>query len=399
MAGKRGIEGLGNVRGKRVFLRVDFNVPTRDGPGGAQEVADDYRLIMSLPTIKRLRDAGARVILGSHLGRPEGGKHEPEFSMKPVAARLEHLMGSPVRFVADVAGDAAKKAAMELKDGEVLLLENLRFEKGEKKGDEGFGKKLAALAELTVNDAFGVSHRGDASVTVVPKVLPAAAGDLVAREVIKLGPLRDGTATKPYGVVMGGAKLADKIPVLDALVPKVDLIVVGGGMAYTFLKAMGKEIGKSRFEPEMVDKAKQILHAAGNRLVLARDHVVADSFDAAPAGYAIVDEIPKDKMALDIGPQSVAEFCRRLGAMKTVFWNGPLGVFEKKPYHLGTECVANFLAFNKAIKTIVGGGDSAAAARELGIAEQMDWVSTGGGASLEFVQGETLPGIAALPDA
>ena len=204
MAGKRGIEGLGDVRGKRVFLRVDFNVPTRDGPGGAQEVADDYRLLMSLPTIKRLRDAGARVILGSHLGRPEGGKVEPEFSMKPVAARLEQLLGSRVQFVADVVGDAAKKAATGLKDGEVLLLENLRFEKGEKKGDEKFGKKLAELAELFVNDAFGVSHRGDASVTVVPKLLPSCAGDLVKTEVEKLKPLRDGTAPRPYVVVLGG---------------------------------------------------------------------------------------------------------------------------------------------------------------------------------------------------
>lgn len=398
---KRGIEALGQVRGKRVLVRVDFNVPLRPASGsssGEMAVGDDYRLVMSLPTIRRLRDAGARVILGSHLGRPSGGKVEPEFSMKPVAERLSQLLGAPVRFVPDVAGEAAKQAAGELKDGEVLLLENLRFEKGEKKGDEAFGKQLAGLAELFVNDAFGVSHRGDASVTVVPKVLPAAAGELVAKEVVNLGPLRDGTAPRPFGVVMGGGKLADKIPVLEALAPKVDAIFVGGGMSYTFLKAQGKEIGRSRHEPELLDEAKRIMAAAGSKLVLPIDHVVAASPDD-PTGYAVVEDLPGDRMALDIGPKTIAEFCRRLAGMKTVFWNGPLGVFEKRPFNLGTNYIASFLGFSKSIHTVVGGGDSAAAARELGIEDQMGWVSTGGGASLEFVQGETLPGVAALPDA
>lgn len=395
---KRGIDALGPVRGKRVFVRVDFNVPLREGASGAMEISDDYRLVMSLPTIKKLRDAGARVILGSHLGRPEGGKVEPEFSMKPVAERLSKLLGTPVRFVADIVGDAARKAASELKDGEVLLLENLRFEKGEKKGAEDFGKKLAALAELFVNDAFGVSHRGDASVTVVPKLLPSAAGDLVAREVIELTPLRDGTAPRPYAVVMGGGKLADKIPVLEALLPKVDAVFVGGGMSYTFLKAQGKEIGKSRHEPELLDTAKQIMERAGGKLVLPIDHVVAKSPDDT-GGYAVVDQLPADRMGLDIGPKTIADFTKRLASMKTVFWNGPLGVFEKKPFNLGTNYIASFLGFTEGLRTVVGGGDSAAAARELGIEDRMDWVSTGGGASLEFVQGETLPGIAALPDA
>lgn len=396
---KRGIEALGPVKGKRVLVRVDFNVPLREGArAGEMTVGDDYRLVMSLPTIRRLREAGARVVLGSHLGRPSGGKVEPEFSMKPVAERLSQLLGAPVRFVPDVAGEAARKAAGELKDGEVLLLENLRFEKGEKKGDEAFGKQLAGLAELFVNDAFGVSHRGDASVTVVPKVLPAAAGELVAKEVVNLQPLRDGTAPRPFGVVMGGGKLADKIPVLEALAPKVDAIFVGGGMSYTFLKAQGKEIGRSRHEPELLDEAKRIMAVAGDKLVLPIDHVVATSLDD-PTGYAIVEDLPADRMALDIGPRTIAEFCRRLAGMKTVFWNGPLGVFERKPFNLGTNYVASFLGFSKTIHTVVGGGDSAAAARELGIEEQMGWVSTGGGASLEFVQGEPLPGIAALPDA
>jgi phosphoglycerate kinase len=243
-----------------------------------------------------------------------------------------------------------------------------------------------------------VSHRGDASVTILPKLLPSAAGDLVAREVVQLAPLRDGTAPRPYAVVMGGGKLADKIPVLEAVVPKVDAVFVGGGMSYTFLKAMGKEIGKSRHEPELVDTARKILEKAKGKLFLPIDHVVATSIDDA-SGYRIVDELPKDAMALDIGPKTIAEYCRRLAAMKTVFWNGPLGVFEKKPFNLGTNYIASFLGFSEGIHTVVGGGDSAAAARELGIEEHMGWVSTGGGASLEFVQGETLPGIAALPDA
>jgi phosphoglycerate kinase len=405
VAGKRGIEALGDVRGKRVFVRVDFNVPLRKGADGKQEVADDYRIQMSLPTLKKLVGKGARVIVGSHCGRPEGGKIEPEFSMKPAADRLREVLGSPVKFVADIVGKDAQQAAETLKDGEVLVLENLRFEKGEKKGSEEFGKKLAALAQLYVNDAFGVSHRGDASVTVVPKLLPSCAGDLVKTEVEKLKPLRDGTAPRPFVVVLGGAKLADKIPVLEALIPKVDSVFIGGGMSYTFLKAMGKEIGKSRFEPEMLEKATQILERArersretGRELVLPRDHVVAGSPDDI-SKYQVCDKIPPDCMALDIGPATIHDFTVKLETVKTVFWNGPLGMFEKKPFHLGTHYIASFLAFSKDIKTVVGGGDSAAATRELGIEDQMDWVSTGGGASLEYVQGEALPGIDALPDA
>lgn len=398
---KRGIDGLGPLRGKRVLVRVDFNVPLRQAPGGAggqMVVGDDHRLLMSLPTIRRLREAGARVLLGSHLGRPSGGEVEPEFSMRPVAERLSELLGAPVQFVPDVAGEAARAAAAALQDGQVLLLENLRFEKGEKKGDEAFGARLAGLAELFVNDAFGVSHRGDASVTVVPRLLPAAAGELVAREVSNLTPLRDGSAPRPLGVVMGGGKLADKIPVLEALAPKVDAILVGGGMSYTFLKAMGKEIGRSRHEPELLDEARRIMAAAGDKLVLPVDHVVAAAPDD-PSGYAIVEDLPAERMALDVGPRTIAAFCRRLAGMKTVFWNGPLGVFERRPFNLGTNYVASFLGFSPGIHTVVGGGDSAAAARELGIDDRMGWVSTGGGASLEFVQGEALPGLDALPDA
>lgn len=399
---KRGIEALGDVRGKRVFVRVDFNVPMKEG---TSEISDDYRIVSSLPTLKRLLDKGARLVIGSHLGRPEGGKVEPEFSMKPAADRLGQLLGKPVKFAGDVVGDGAKKGAASLKDGEVLVLENLRFEKGEKKGSADLAKALAPLAELYVNDAFGVSHRGDASVTHLAKLLPAAAGDLVKKEVDKLTPLRDGTAPRPYVVVMGGGKLADKIPVLEALIPKVDSVFIGGGMAYTFLKAMGKEIGKSRFEPDLLETAMKILAVArersretGRELVLPRDHVVAASPDDIKR-YAVVETIPKDCMALDIGPLTIADYTRKLEHVKTVFWNGPLGMFEKKPFHLGTHYIGSFLAYSQDIRTVVGGGDSAAATRELGVESQMDWVSTGGGASLEFVQGETLPGIAALPDA
>ncbi|MCO5166955.1 MAG: phosphoglycerate kinase [Planctomycetes bacterium] len=395
---KRRIDALGALGGKRVLVRVDFNVPLREGADGAMAVGDDHRLVMSLPTIRRLRDAGARVILGSHLGRPSGGKVEPEFSMRPVAGRLSTLLGAPVRFVPDLVGPEAQAAAAALKDGEVLLLENLRFDKGEKKGAEEFGRALAALAEVYVNDAFGVSHRGDASVTVPPRLLPAAAGDLVATELERLAPLRDGSAPRPYVVVMGGGKLADKIPVLEALVPKVDAVLIGGGMSYTFLKARGEEIGRSRHEPELLDTARKIMERAGDKLALPIDHVVAASPDD-PTGYAVVERLPQDRMGLDIGPRTIADYCRRLAGARTVFWNGPLGVFEKRPFNLGTDYVASFLGYSGGVHTVVGGGDSAAAARELGIDERMGWVSTGGGASLEFVQGEALPGIEALPDA
>ncbi len=401
---KRGLDALGDLRGKRVFVRVDFNVPLRDGPRGP-EVADDYRLEMALPTLRALRERGARLVLGSHLGRPKGKGPEPAWSMRPVVGRLEALLGAPVRFVDDVCGDAAKAASEALAPGEVLLLENLRFEKGEKDGDEGFARRLAALADAYVNDAFGVSHRGDASVTALARLLPAAAGELVRTELERLQPLRDGTAPRPLVVVLGGGKLADKIPVLEALVPKVDGIFVGGGMAYTFLAAMDKPIGRSRYEPDLREKAQQILELARERarttgceFVLPRDHVVARGPDDLD-GYAVVEEIPDDLMALDIGPATIADFTRRLSGVKTVFWNGPLGMFEKKPFHLGTHYVASFLGCSRGIHTVVGGGDSAAAARELGVADTIGWVSTGGGASLELVQGLPLPGIDALPDA
>jgi len=404
MTSKRAIESLGDLRGKRVLVRVDFNVPLRE-EGGRRVVGDDYRLLMSRPTIDALRERGARVVLCSHLGRPKGEGPEPDLTMEPVSARLGELLGAEVRFAGDVAGDGARRAADALGDGELLLLDNLRFAKGEKKGDAAFGEALAGLADAYVNDAFGVCHRGDASVTQVPRRLPSAAGRLIGSEVDKLTPLREGTAPRPYVVVLGGAKLSDKVPVLEALVPKVDGIFVGGGMAYTFLAAMGKPIGASRVDPELTDKANEIMQLAreraretGRELVLPRDHVVAKSPDDL-SGYAVVDEIPPGLMALDIGPQTIADYAKRLRDVQTVFWNGPLGVFEKPPFHLGTHYVATVLGCTSSIHTVVGGGDSAAATRQLGLDDRMDWVSTGGGASLEFVQGKDLPGLAAIPDA
>jgi phosphoglycerate kinase len=400
---KRGLESLGNLSGKRVLMRVDFNVPLRRD-GETTLVGDDYRLEMALPTIRALLQARARLILCSHLGRPTGPE-DTQLSLAPVAERLGELLGTPAFFCAESVGPQAEAAAGRLDDGQVLVVENLRFHKGEKKGDPEFAQALAKLGEVYVNDAFGVCHRADASVAGVPKLLPAAAGDLVRLEVEKLSPLREGTAPRPYVVVLGGAKLADKIPVLTSLIPKVDGVFVGGGMAYTFLKAMGKPIGKSRVDDGSIEAAQQILAQArersretGRELILPIDHVVARGLDDL-GGYAIAEEIPDDLMALDIGPRTIAAFVKRLRDTKTVFWNGPLGVFERHPFHLGTHYVASYLAHKKEIATVVGGGDSAAATRQLGLAEGMDWVSTGGGASLEFVKGDELPGLAALPDA
>lgn len=402
---KRGIDSLGELQGKRVLVRVDFNVPLKQGADGSQQVADDYRLEAALPTIRRLSEAGARVVLMSHLGRPKG-EPKPELSLAPVAARLAELLGAPVAFCPETVGAAARAAAAELAEGGVLVVENLRFHKGEKKNDPDFAAALAGLGELYVNDAFGVCHRAHASVAAVTEHLPAACGLLIEREVEALGPLREGSAPGPFVVVLGGAKLGTKIPVLEALIPRCDAILVGGGMAYTLLKAQGKPIGGSRVEDDLLDTATQILESArtrareqGCQLVLPHDHVVAAGLDDL-TGYDVVEEVPSNRMALDVGPASLAEFVQVLRKAKTVFWNGPLGVFEQPPFHLGTHYVASFLAGRQGdCRTIVGGGDSAAAARQLGLADSMDWVSTGGGASLLYVQGEELPGLDALPEA
>ncbi|MEZ6185708.1 MAG: phosphoglycerate kinase [Planctomycetota bacterium] len=401
--GKRGIEALGDLQGKRVLVRVDFNVPLK-GDGASRTVGDDYRLIKALPTIEALRERKAKVILCSHLGRPKG-EPSPELSLRPVAARLSELLGAPVAFVPAVVGPEAEQAVAALQPGQVLLLENLRFDPGEKKNDPAFGAALASLADAYVSDAFGVVHRAHASVVQLAERLPAACGSLIQAEVEKLGPLREGTAPGPVAVVLGGAKLDTKIPVLKALVPRVDAICVGGGMAYTFLKAMGKPVGDSKVQDDMIGEAHAILEAArergretGRDLLLPRDHAVATRFEDG-AGYRVVEEIPAGHMGLDVGPKTIAEYVHCLQGARTVFWNGPLGVFEKPPFHLGTYYLASYLGHSRSIATVVGGGDSAAATRELGLEEGMDWVSTGGGASLEFVQGDDLPGLLALPEA
>lgn len=396
----RRIEDLGELKGKRALVRVDFNVPLR-----GTEVADDFRLEAALPTIRRLQSAGAKVVLCSHLGRPKG-QPQPELSLRPVAARLGQLLDAPVAFCPQPIGPEAEAASRALPEGGVLVVENLRFHPGEKANDAEFAASLAKLGEVFINDAFGVCHRAAASVVAITSLLPSACGDLIACEVEALLPLRDGSAPRPFVVVLGGAKLGTKIPVLQALIPRTDAICVGGGMAYTLLKAMGKPIGGSKVEDDLLDTAREIFEAArlrtreaGQELVLPRDHVVAKRLDASLEGYDIVEEVPDELMALDVGPETLADFVRVLRSAKTVFWNGPLGVFEQPPYQLGTQYIASFLAGRQGdCHTVVGGGDSAAAARELGLAERMAWVSTGGGASLLYVQGEDLPGLSALPE-
>ncbi|MBI3724496.1 phosphoglycerate kinase [bacterium] len=401
MAKKRGLDALGNLAGKRVLVRVDFNVPIDGG-----RVEDDFRIRSAVPTITRIVEQGGRAILMSHLGRPDG-KPDPEASLKPVAETLAKILGKRVAFSPAATGPDAEAAARKLANGEVLVLENVRFEPGEKKNDPAFSQALAKLGEVYVNDAFGTCHRKDASVVGVPKLLPAAAGYLVEAEVVHLSPLRDGTAPRPFVVVLGGAKLADKIPVIEALIPRVDSILVGGGMAYTLLKAQGRRIGASRCDDALAGTAQKILEKARERgqsgksgFILPVDHQVARGLDDL-AGYDVVEgDVPDGLMGLDVGPASIAIFLHHLRGAKTVFWNGPLGVFEKPPFNQGTWALATYLAFRGAVtRTVVGGGDSASAVRQLGIAERMSFVSTGGGASLEFVQGVDLPGIAALPDA
>ncbi len=397
MAGKRGLESLGDVKGKKVLVRVDFNVPIEKG-----RIEDDFRIRSAVPTISWILERGGRAVLMSHLGRPDG-KPDPEASMKPVADLLGKIIGRKVAFSNATVGGVAEAAAKKLENGDVLVIENVRFEAGEKKNDPEFAKALARLGDVYVNDAFGVAHRKDASVVGMPKLLPAAAGLLVEQEVKTLSPLRDGSAPRPFVVVLGGAKLGDKIPVLEALIPRVDRILVGGGMAYTLLKARGEKVGKSRVDDTVLETAKKILAKASEKapdmLVLPCDHQVARGIEDH-SGYDVVDSVPDDLMGLDIGPRTVAAFLGHLRGAKTVFWNGPLGVFETPPFQLGTQHVATYLASRgHATKTVVGGGDSASAARALGLAEKMGFVSTGGGASLEFVQGVELPGIAALPDA
>ena len=386
-----------DVAGKRVLVRVDFNVPVRDGV-----VADDTRIRAALPTIEGLVSRGARVILMSHLGRPAGEGFEEEFSMAPVAARLRELLDAPVAYVADVVGEQAQAAAAALAPGEVLLLENLRFDKREKKNDPTFAAQLAGMAEVYVDDAFGVAHRAHASVVGVPEHLPAYAGLLLAREVDTITGMLE-RPERPFVAVLGGSKVSDKIGVIDRLVETVDCLLIGGGMCFTFMRAQGKGIGTSLVEPDWVDKAAEMLAKARERgceLLLPVDYVVADRF-AADAGTRVVDAdaIPADMMGLDIGPRSVELYAQRIAGARTIFWNGPMGVFEMPAFEAGTRGVGEAIAANAQAASIVGGGDSVAAVHQFGLEQGVSFISTGGGASMKLVEGASLPGVEAIPDA
>ncbi|MGY1693870.1 MULTISPECIES: phosphoglycerate kinase [unclassified Geodermatophilus] len=384
------------VTGRRVLLRADLNVPL-DG----QTITDDGRIRASLPTLQALREAGARVLVAAHLGRPKGAP-DPRYSLAPVAARLGELLGTEVPLAADVAGDDARARAAALGDGDVLLLENVRFEAAETSKDDaergGLADRLAALADVYVDDAFGAVHRRHASVYDVAQRLPHAAGRLVAAERDVLTRLTTDPA-RPYVVVLGGSKVSDKLGVIEALLPRVDRLLVGGGMCFTFLAAQGHGVGTSLLEADQVDTCRRLLAEAGDRIVLPVDVVVAPEFSAdAPTTTVGVDAIPGDQMGLDVGPRTVELFGRELGGARTVFWNGPMGVFELAPFQAGTRGVAEAVAAVDGL-SVVGGGDSAAAVRQLGLDEAAyGHISTGGGASLEFLEGRELPGLAVLED-
>ncbi|MDG4826836.1 phosphoglycerate kinase [Asanoa sp. WMMD1127] len=385
------------VAGRRVLVRADLNVPFEKDKAGV--IADDGRIRAVLPTIEALRDAGAAVIVMSHLGRPKGAP-DPKYTLGPVAERFGELLGNPVLFAEDTVGESARAAVEALGDGQVLLLENLRFNAGETSKDDAergaFADQLAAFAEAYVDDAFGAVHRKHASVFDVPARLPHFAGGLVLREVEVLARLTE-SPERPYAVVLGGAKVSDKLAVIEALLPKVDKLLVGGGMCFTFLKAQGHEIGRSLLEEDMLDTCRDLLARGGDKILLPTDVVAATEF-SADADHEVVaaDAIPADRLGLDIGPASVAAFAGALADARTVFWNGPMGVFELAPFAAGTRGVAEAIMKVDGL-TVVGGGDSAAAVRALGLDETaFGHISTGGGASLEYLEGKRLPGIAAL---
>ncbi|MBZ0166971.1 MAG: phosphoglycerate kinase [Candidatus Omnitrophica bacterium] len=381
-----------DLKGKKIILRADFNVPLDD----QQNITDDIRIQAALPTIKYILEQGpAKLILMSHLGRPKGQVVET-LRLAPVAKRLQELLGEDVLMASDCIGD---KVEQEIRDGSarVVLLENLRFHKEETDNDPAFAKSLAALADLYVNDAFGTAHRAHASTEGITKYLTSAAGFLLEKELNYLGQAVSNPA-RPYVVIMGGAKVSDKILLIENLLAKADAILIGGGMAYTFLKALGKNIGNSLLEEDRVPTAKDLLkkaEAAGVNIVLTTDYVVVDDFSKQDT-VRIVDEIPDGTESIDIGPKTIEAFKKVLRSAKTVVWNGPVGVFEIEPYSKGTKEIAEYLAGLTDTTTIVGGGDSAAAAKKFGVDDKMTHISTGGGASLELLEGKELPGIAAL---
>lgn len=390
-----------SYQGKRVFLRCDLNVPLQDDGTGKRIITDDGRIRASLPTINYLLSAGASLVICAHLGRPKG-ERKPELSLAPIAERLRELLGREVIFATDVIGDSAKASVEAMKPGGVVLLENIRYESGEtSKSDEerlDLAKKLASYADLYVGDGFGAVHRKHASVYELAQLLPHAAGKLVSAEVDVLRQLTE-NPKRPYGVVLGGAKVSDKIGVITNLIEKVDVLAVGGGMVFTFLAAQGHQIGTSLFEAESIDTVKAIINRAKERgveLYLPTDVVVAPKFADENPTTVPSNSIPSDQMGLDIGPESAATFAAAIANCKTVFWNGPMGVFEFRNFSAGTRVVAESLTKVEGL-SVVGGGDSAAAVRALGFADKdFGYISTGGGASLEYLEGKELPGLQAL---
>ncbi len=384
------------LHGKRALVRVDFNVPL-DSHGA---VTDDTRIRAALPTIEYLCQHGARVILFSHLGRPKGAP-DPKYTLAPAAQCLATLTSRPVTFQGSSAGPEAEAATRKLKDGEILVLENTRFLAGEEKNDDSLAKAFAALGDFFVNDAFGSAHRAHASTTGVAKYLkPAVAGFLMQKELDYLGDAIS-NARHPFVAILGGAKVSGKIDVIEALLPKVDGLLIGGAMACTFYRAMGLETGKSLVEEDRVSVAKDLLDKAGMRLTLPHDAVVADALDRPTTARTVRrDSIPTDAAMYDIGPASAASYGRAIGTARTILWNGPMGVFESPPFDAGTRAIADAMAAatERGATTIVGGGDSAAAVSEAGLENRMSHVSTGGGASLEFLEGKELPGVTALDD-
>lgn len=383
-----------DLDGKKALVRVDFNVPISDGV-----VGDDTRIQAAIPTINELLERGAAVILCSHLGRPKG-EVVPKYSLRPVAAKLEELIGKPVAFAEDCVGDAAQRAVDALEPGGLLLLENLRFHAGEEKNDPEFARQLAALADCYVNDAFGAAHRAHASTEGVAHLLPSAAGRLMEREVSALSRVLQ-EPDPPLVVIIGGAKVSDKIGVLDSFIGRAQAILIGGGMANTFLQAAGLEVGSSLSEPELADQANELVRrgqASGTRMVLPVDVVVAPSLEAAAEARTVdAGAVEANQAIFDIGPKTVEQFATEIADAGTIVWNGPMGVFETEPFDQGTLGVAKAVAGARGF-SLVGGGDSVAALNKLGMADQIDHVSTGGGASLEFLEGKTLPGIAALEE-
>ena len=388
-----------DVKGKKVLVRVDFNVPLSKEEKG--KIADDARIKAAIPTINYLSENGAKVILISHLGRPKG-EANPEFALKPVADYLENVYGDKFKFLPSpvVVDEKVKEEVNKLEDGQIALLENTRFRKEETKNGEDFAKELASLADLYVNDAFGTSHRAHASNVGVASILPSAVGFLIEKELEVMGKALE-APDHPFVSILGGAKVSDKIGVIENLITKVDTILIGGGMAYTFLKAMGKEIGKSLLEEDKMDLSLELIEKAkanGVEILLPVDVVIADKIEAGVATEIVdIDNIPVDKEALDIGPKTAKLFADKIKEAKTVVWNGPMGVFEIKEFSNGTNEVAKALAESDAV-TIVGGGDSALAIEMAGLKDKITHVSTGGGASLEFLEGKELPGITAIED-